>query len=68
MLNDVDGKKLVWGIIEDISIAEKAKKQDSARNAVLETLAKNGPTDTALFQIVSDVEAAQPGVFCSILL
>jgi hypothetical protein len=27
VLNDVDGRKLVWGIIEDISIAEKAKNK-----------------------------------------
>lgn len=67
ILNDAEGRKLVWGIIEDISIKERAQKQAAARNTVLELLAKNSPTEVALFQIASDVERAQPGTFCSIL-
>lgn len=68
LINDVDGRKLVWGIIEDITIKKKVQKQAAARSAVLELLAKNSPTEVALFQIVSDVEKEQPGTFCSILL
>lgn len=68
LVNDVDGRKLVWGIIEDITIKVKVLKQAKARNAVLELLAKNSPTELALFQIVSDVEKEHPGTFCSILL
>lgn len=68
MLNDAEGRKMVWGIIEDISIKEKTQKQAAARNAVLELLAKNSPTEVALFQIASDVEKTQPGTFCSILI
>lgn len=67
-LNDVDGRKMVWGIIEDISIKERTQKQALARNAVLELLAKNSPAEVALFQIAADVEKAQPGAFCSILI
>lgn len=67
-LNDVDGRKMVWGIIEDITIKQKVQKQEAARNAVLELLAKNSPTEVALFQIVSDVERSHPNIFCSILL
>lgn len=68
LIHDVDGRKLVWGIIEDITIKNKVLKQDAARNAVLELLAKNSPTEVALFQIVSDVEKEYPGTYCSILL
>lgn len=68
ILNDVDGRKLVWGIIEDISLKKKAYKQEQARNAVLEMLAKNSPKADALMKIVSDVEAAHPNTFCSVLL
>ncbi|WP_172793394.1 diguanylate cyclase domain-containing protein [Polynucleobacter sinensis] len=67
-LNDVDGRKMVWGIIEDITIKQKIVKREAARNAVLELLAKNSPAEIALFQIVSDVERSYPNTFCSILL
>jgi diguanylate cyclase (GGDEF)-like protein/PAS domain S-box-containing protein len=67
-LNDVDGRKMVWGIIEDITIKQKAQQQAAARNAVLELLAKNSPAEVALFQIVSKVERSLPNTFCSILL
>ncbi|MFZ4062329.1 MAG: diguanylate cyclase domain-containing protein [Polynucleobacter sp.] len=68
MLNNVDGSKLVWGIIEDISIKERADKQEASRNAVLEMLAKDVSVDKVLLQIVADVEKDQPGVSCSVLI
>lgn len=68
LINDVDGRKLVWGIIEDITIKMKVLKQNATRSAVLELLAKNSPAEVALFQIVSDIEKEHPGTFCSILL
>jgi diguanylate cyclase (GGDEF)-like protein/PAS domain S-box-containing protein len=68
MLNDVDGRKLVWGIIEDISAKQQVQQQDTARNLVLEMLAKDVPPETVLLQIISDVEKSQPGVYCSILV
>ena len=68
MLNDVDGRKLVWGIIEDISAKQHAQQQDTARNIVLEMLAKDIPAEKVLLQIISDVEKNQPGVSCSVLI
>ncbi len=68
MLNDVDGRKLVWGIIEDISTKQQAEHQDAARNVVLEMLAKDAPAETVLLQIISGVEKNQPGVSCSVLI
>ena len=68
MLNDVDGRKLVWGIIEDISAKQRAQDQDVTRNVVLEMLAKDIPPETVLLQIISDVEKSQPGVSCSVLI
>jgi len=68
MLNDVDGRKMVWGIIEDISIKQKIRKQELARNTVLEMLAKNSPVEDALLKIITDVEAILPNAYCSILL
>lgn len=67
-LNDADGRKMVWGIIEDITIKQKVQKQEAVRNAVLELLAKNGPAEVALLQIVSDIEKNHPNIFCSVLL
>ena len=68
MLNDVDGRKLVWGMIEDISVKQQAQQQDAARNVVLEMLAKDTPSETVLLQIIADVEKNQPGVSCSALI
>ena len=68
MLNDVDGRKMVWGIIEDISIKQKIRKQELARNIVLEMLAKNSPVEDVLLKIIADVEASSPHTYCSILL
>lgn len=67
-LNDVDGRKLVWAIIEDISAKQQAQQQDAARNVVLEMLAKDTPPETVLLQIIADVEKNQPGVSCSVLI
>ncbi|CAM3833260.1 diguanylate cyclase domain-containing protein [Polynucleobacter antarcticus] len=65
---DADGQKLVWGIIEDITIKQKVLKQDTTRNTVLELMAKNTSAEVVLLQIISDIEKNRPGTFCSILL
>ena len=67
-LDNVDGRKVVWGIIEDITVTKKAKQQEDVRNAVLEMLAKNAPTELVFERVVLDVERMYPGTFCSLLL
>ena len=67
-LDNVDGRKVVWGIIEDITATKKAKQQEDVRNAVLEMLAKNAPIELVFERVVLDVERMYPGTFCSLLL
>ena len=67
-LDNVDGRKVVWGIIEDITATKNEKQREVVRNAVLEMLAKNAPTELVLERVVLDVERMYPGTFCSLML
>lgn len=67
-LDNVDGRKVVWGIIEDITAIKQAKQQEESRNTVLEMLAKNAPIELVFERVVLDVERMYPGTICSLLL
>ncbi len=68
MLSEVDGRKVVWGIIEDISLQKKLLVNEISRQKVLEMLATNIPLDLVLNKLIEDIEKSDPGLICSILL
>jgi diguanylate cyclase (GGDEF)-like protein/PAS domain S-box-containing protein len=68
LFTDVNQKKVVWGIIEDITERREAELRQQHHNRVLKMLTDKVPLASILQTIALDVEAVRPNLLCSILL
>ena len=68
LLTDVDGRKLVWIIVEDVRGIKRTIEQQHSRNRVLERIVQ-GESESELFeQIATDFQQFHPDCFGAILL